>query len=59
VGVESIQRSTSTLVTLSVPIELWAFLPESPAYALLGLVKTENLLLQTGDLNGEKIGGAM
>ncbi|KAK1754175.1 hypothetical protein QBC47DRAFT_429764 [Echria macrotheca] len=47
VRVENIQRSASTLVTLSVPMELWAFLPDKSTYSFLGLVKGTNFLLDT------------
>ncbi|KAF5623159.1 uncharacterized protein FTJAE_10712 [Fusarium tjaetaba] len=44
VSVESVYRSYSTLLLLSVPVVLWDLLPEHPATQFVGYVKSRNLL---------------
>ncbi|KAL8748207.1 MAG: hypothetical protein Q9190_000026 [Brigantiaea leucoxantha] len=44
VRVESVFRSHSTLLLMSIPVFAWAKLPENNAYRFIGFVKSEDLL---------------
>jgi hypothetical protein len=43
IRVEGRRGSSSTLLLLRMPVEVWNLLPENPAYSFVGLVTTENL----------------
>ena len=43
VKVESIFRSHSTLIIVSIPIYAWSRLPERPAYRFVGFIRSENV----------------
>ena len=48
VAVESIFKSHSTLVIVSIPIIAWIQLPETAAYQFIGFVQSANLYRQSG-----------
>ena len=41
--VEAVYKSYSTLIMLSVPVMVWDFLPENPAYSFVGYVVSPNM----------------
>lgn len=44
VNVEAVYKSDSTLVVVSVPMEVWNFLPDNPACQFIGTVRSGNII---------------
>lgn len=55
VQIESIFRSDSTLVLVSIPITGWNLIAERPAYKFIGFIRSQNLLQTTVDSRAEGI----
>jgi len=45
--VEGVYRGNSTLITMSLPVMIWDFLPENPACSFIGFVNTPNRYSQS------------
>lgn len=54
VRLESVFRSHSTLVLISIPISGWNLLAERPAYKFVGFVRSGNLVARMEDLRSER-----
>ena len=51
VRTESAFESNSMLLLVSVPVPLWDFLPDNPAYAFVGYIRSENLAPSSATLS--------